>query len=103
MGLRGALLTKSEVVMIYEFPNSFTRKEENNIKNILEIAKGDRTILIFSANDKYKDICSLVYKIEKGKITLVKGKLTENPIMIKEAPEIKKIGGTDFIRGDGFR
>ena len=66
LGLARALLTESEIFMIYEFPIGLTQKEQNIIKEILLNLKSHRTIIIFSAENKVNDIIDKHYYIKNG-------------------------------------
>lgn len=68
IGLIRTLLTKSEIIVLYEFPIILSDVEEENIKNILLGLKEEKTIIIFSASEKLMNISDKVYKIERGKI-----------------------------------
>lgn len=74
IGLIRTLLTKSEIIVLYEFPIIISEKEEENIKKILLSLKEEKTIIIFSASEKLIDLCDKIYKIERGKIvhTIIK-------------------------------
>ena len=69
LGLVRALLTKSEIFMIYEFPIGLTQAEQENIKQILLTLKKERTILIFSALNPVNDIIDRHFFIKNGNIT----------------------------------
>ncbi|MBR2909566.1 MAG: ABC transporter ATP-binding protein [Clostridia bacterium] len=68
LGLVRALLTKSEIFMIYEFPVGLNQTEQNTIKEILLTLKKERTILIFSALNPVEEIIDRHFLIEKGNI-----------------------------------
>lgn len=68
LGLARALLTKSEIFMIYEFPVGLNQTEQNTIKEILLTLKKERTILIFSALNPVEEIINRHFLIEKGNI-----------------------------------
>ncbi len=69
VGLARTLLTKSEIIVLYEFPLSLSVKEKEMIMNLLGHLRGSRTILIFSASNACTPIVDRVIKIEKGAIT----------------------------------
>ncbi len=71
VGLARALLTKSEIFMIYEFPIGLNEKEQETIKHLLNELKGERTILVFSAQNPIDDILDRHFKIEKGNVVEV--------------------------------
>lgn len=68
LGLARAILTGSEVLLIYEFPQNLTDAEKENIKLILKKMHGARTILIFSARDYCHDIADKIISMERGEI-----------------------------------
>ena len=68
LGLVRALLTKSEIFMIYEFPVGLNQTEQDTIKEILLTLKKERTILIFSALNPVEEIIDRHFLIEKGNI-----------------------------------
>ena len=68
LGLARAILTGSEVLVIYEFPETLTESEKDNVKAILRRMHGTRTILIFSAKDYCQDVSDKIISIEKGEI-----------------------------------
>ncbi|MEI3530526.1 MAG: ABC transporter ATP-binding protein [Bacilli bacterium] len=68
IGLARTLLTKSEIIILYEFPLSLSAKEKETIMKILNHLRGSRTIIIFSASDACMSVVDRVFKIEKGSI-----------------------------------
>lgn len=69
LGLARAVLTKSEIFMIYEFPVGLNKNEEEIIKNTLKELKKQRTILIFSADNKVADIIDRHFIIKAGEVS----------------------------------
>ena len=69
IGLARAILTGSQILAVYEFPDALTEKEKKTVKQILHAMHGTRTILIFSAKDYCQDISDKVISIEKGEIS----------------------------------
>jgi len=69
LALARAILTGSQVMAIYEFPDALTEKEKKKIKAILKAMHGTRTILIFSAKDYCQDIADKIINIEKGAVS----------------------------------
>ena len=63
------LLTKAEVIAIYEFPTSLAFDEKQNLLNIIQALHKKRTVIIFSADEEYARFCDKVINIEKGEIT----------------------------------
>ena len=72
--LARTLLMNSEVIILYEFPNSLSSKEKENILIALNILKDKKTIIIFSATDYAASIADKVYEVKKGIVTKIKHK-----------------------------
>lgn len=72
IGLARTLLTKSEIIILYEFPISLSKIEKENIKNVLRKLHGKRTLLIFSASSECTPIASQIIKIERGEIESIR-------------------------------
>lgn len=68
LGLARALLTNSEIFMIYEFPIGLTQTEQEVIKQTLLKLKKQRTIIIFSAENKVNDIINRHFYIKTGNV-----------------------------------
>ncbi len=67
MGFARAMLTKSEIIMIYEFPTQLPANlREEAIATIAKF-KGEKTIIIFSALEESGKYCDKIIKISKGK------------------------------------
>lgn len=63
------LLTKAEVIALYEFPSSLSFNEKQNIISIIKSLHKKRTIIIFSADENYANICDKIVNLEQGEIT----------------------------------
>lgn len=70
LGFARLLLTNSEILVLYEFPNYLSQKDKSYIKNILRKFHNKKTILLFSANDDTRDIADKVFEVERGKVRL---------------------------------
>ncbi len=70
LGLARAKLTKSEILMIYEFPNGLTKKEIETIKSILSKLKSHKTIIVFSAMDIVDNIADKIIVVENGNVNV---------------------------------
>jgi len=68
LGLARAVLTKSEIFMIYEFPVGLNQTELETIIQTLKELKKQRTILIFSADNKMADIIDRHFIIKAGEV-----------------------------------
>lgn len=69
IALARAILTGSQVLAVYEFPDALTEKEKKRVKELLHAMHGTRTILIFSAKDYCQDISDKIITIEKGAVS----------------------------------
>ena len=67
IGFARTLLTKSEIIMIYEFPSQLSPEQRENARRIIAKFKGKRTIIIFSALEESGKYCDQIIKISRGK------------------------------------
>ena len=72
LGLARALLTKSEIFMVYEFPVGLSESEQEYVKKVLLSLKSSRTILIFCSSNPVNDIIDRHFLVKNGKIEEVK-------------------------------
>jgi len=68
LALARAILTTSQVLVLYEFPTNLSDQERANVKSILRSMHGTRTILIFSARDYCSDISDKIVNVDNGEI-----------------------------------
>jgi len=68
LGLARVLLTKAEIIALYEIPSDFSKEEQKNLKTILNSLRGKRTLIIFSASSLYASIADKIVTIDKGRI-----------------------------------
>ena len=66
LGLARALLTESEIFMIYEFPIGLSKAEQEIIKQTLLNLKKRRTVIIFSAENRVNDIINRHFYVKAG-------------------------------------
>lgn len=66
--LTRALLTRTEILAIYELPSFLSDEEKENIKDVLNKIHGSRTILIFSGQEFCVGFSDKIIEIEKGRI-----------------------------------
>lgn len=71
LGLARTLLTKSEVIAIYEFPNSLNSSELLAVKESIKKLADKETIIIFTATEKCDDIADKIINIKRGKVDSV--------------------------------
>ena len=65
------LLMHSKIVIFYEFPSYLNDKDEEAVKNVINIIRLTHTVIIFSATDKCIDIVDKVYNVDDGKASLI--------------------------------
>ena len=70
LGLLRAYLTKSEIIMIYEFPSGLNKIEISILKSILMKLKKIKTILIFTALDIVDNLSDKIILIKNGKVSV---------------------------------
>lgn len=75
------LLMHSKIVIFYEFPSYLNDKDEEAVKNVINIIRLTHIVIIFSATDKCVDIVDKVYNVANCTITLIK----DNTKSVKEA------------------
>lgn len=71
IGVARVVLTKCEVIILYEFPR-LGREELDFVKKTLVELREKRCIIIFSANDSSRDIVNKHYVINKGRMEVAK-------------------------------
>ena len=79
-----ALLTKSEVIMIYEFPPGLSVDEQTHIKNAIKALRHEKTVILFASSNNFEDICDSVFEIKDNALTKIKStkQSTKTPIKI---------------------
>lgn len=93
LGLARTLLTKCEILMIYEFPIGLLPKEEKQIKNVLASLKSRFTIIIFSANNMVEEILNRHFLIENGKVSEVPSEKEKSMSNISVDTPFSKVPG----------
>jgi len=68
LAIARAILSESQILVLYEFPTNLSDKEREKIKALLKSMHGTRTILIFSARDYCSDIADKIVNVESGTI-----------------------------------
>lgn len=68
ISLARAILSNSEIILIYEVPKTLTLEEEEKLRKILLKLKSQKTIILFTANYNYSKIADNTYVIEEGQI-----------------------------------
>lgn len=82
IGVARVILTRSEVIILYEFPR-LGKEDLGFIKNMLLELKQKRCIIIFSANDNARDIANKHFIMTNGKLENAKSKL------LRDAPTVE--------------
>jgi len=72
LGLARAILTESEIFMIYEFPVGLNKSELSLIKETLMNLKKKRTIIIFSNENTFNDIITKHFYVKAGNVEELK-------------------------------
>ena len=70
IGFVRVVLTRCEILVIYEFPR-LGKDETELVKNNIKAIRDGHAIVIFSANDYCKDIVNKHYVISKGEMELI--------------------------------
>ena len=82
------LLMHSEVVVFYEFPSYLSSKDEEFVKNVIDIIRLNHTVIIFSATNTCDKIADKIYSVTGGKVELIKDNSSANkPTSVFEALE----------------
>lgn len=68
LGFARSILTRSEVIMIYEFPSQLSADEREKARQVIAKYKGKRTIIIFSALEESGKYCDQIIRINRGKV-----------------------------------
>jgi len=72
IGLARSVLTKSEIIAIYEIPVGLSKDECVKLNKILNNLKKERTILIFSATNSFTNNLNNHFIVESGHLTIKK-------------------------------
>lgn len=68
IGMARALLANTDVIALYETPNTFDESEIKKLKGIINKYKNHKTFLIFTATDKFFDVSNKIIEMEAGKV-----------------------------------
>ncbi|MEG2457300.1 MAG: ABC transporter ATP-binding protein [Bacilli bacterium] len=72
LSLIRALFTNSNIIILYEIPRSFDKKERKDLINIFKIISEKKTLILFTSLSDYNDVASNVIEIEKGRVIDIK-------------------------------
>ncbi len=70
LSIARTLLLHSEIVIFYEFPAYLSKQDEQFVRNVINIIRLNRTVIIFSAIDTCDEIADKIYTVSHGKVTL---------------------------------
>ncbi len=62
------LLTKSEIIALYEFPTSFNNDDLELVKNAIRNIRFSRSVIIFTASNNYFNMADKIIEINNGSI-----------------------------------
>ncbi len=68
LGILRCFLSGAKIICIYEIPSTFTAKEYNLLKKIVQYLKKHCTLLFFVHTDDISDVCDKTFYVENFKI-----------------------------------
>ncbi len=75
IGLIRASLSKSKILMIYEYPDDVSENFHKLLQHVIASSeKSKRTLIFFTHKDDYDQYADLIYEIKNGKIKSIKAK-----------------------------
>ena len=74
LGLARAILSDCKILMVYDFPESGGQKLKDKLKSILTKRTINNTIILFTHDDAFDDIASLIYEVKNDKVKMIKAK-----------------------------
>ena len=74
LGLARAVLSDSNILMIYELPNDGTKVLRNTVIKFLTKHYADKTVILFSHSNEYDDIAEMTYEVSNGRVKQAKVK-----------------------------
>lgn len=78
LSIARTLLLHSEIVIFYEFPSYLSKQDEQFVRNVINIIRLNRTVIIFSAMDMCDSIADKIYTVSQGKVSLSVDNTNEN-------------------------
>ena len=69
LSLARGIIAESNILVLYEYPNTLNEAEKLHVKDVLSSLSGKKTIVIFTAKNDFDDCSKLTYIIENGKVT----------------------------------
>lgn len=74
IGLARAILSKCNILMIYEIPQDTDEEFRKNVIELLTKQKVDKTVIIFTHTNEYDEIANLVFKVENQTVKIEKAR-----------------------------
>ena len=75
LGLARAVLSNSNILMIYEFPEDVTKALKNTVLTFIKTYCQHKTVILFSHSDFYNDIAEATFEVTNGKVKEIKNAL----------------------------
>jgi len=72
LGLARAVLSNSNILLIYEFPEDATKTLKNTVLTFIKTYCQNKTIILFSHSDFYDDIAEAIFEVTNGKVKEIK-------------------------------
>ena len=69
LSLARGIIAGSNVLVLYEYPNTLNEAEKLHVKDVLLSLCGKKTIVLFTAKNDFDDVSKLTYIMENGKIS----------------------------------
>ena len=68
LSLARGIIAESNVLVIYEYPNTLNEAEKLHVKDVINSLSGKKTVIIFTAKNDFDDCAKLTYIVENGKV-----------------------------------
>ena len=72
LGLARAVLSNSNILMIYEFPEDSTKTLKNTVLSFIKTYCVNKTVILFSHSDFYDDIADATFEVTNGRVKELK-------------------------------
>ncbi len=71
IGLVRAILSNSNILMVYEIPQDTDEKFRQHIVNLVKSYDLNKTVILFTHSNDYDEIADCVYEVKNGKVSYV--------------------------------
>ena len=68
LSLARGILANSNVLVLYEYPNTLNEAEKLHVKDVINSLSGKMTTVLFTAKNDFDDCAKLTYVVENGKV-----------------------------------